>query len=318
MGATDFYQRDRNILLRNDRGVFSDAAGEVGLSDRFASNNAIWLDYDRDGALDLYVGNMFGGASNKLYRRAESDGFVDVTESTGLGLAVSSQGGSSGGMAAGDFNGDGWPDLYLGVNGGVNRLFLNDARGGFRDATTSDIGNEETAIGVAVGDTDNDGDLEIFQNVFRSMYVTGGVRSVFNPQWPFRPIMLVNLGEGRFLDVLEGAGLSPLIGRDMGAPGLADIDNDGDLDLLFTWELGPGTSGSPTYSESRLGHFALFENRGDGSFVDRTALLGITGSTPESSPSFLSFSFGDCSNAHPVSLDFHSVKNILRHFVTYF
>jgi Tol biopolymer transport system component len=292
VGAIDFFQRDLNILLRNDRGLFTNVAGEVGLPDEVASNNAIWLDYDRNGDLDLYVGNVAGGR-NQLYRNNGDGTFTDVTGAAGLDISLVSGGGSYGGMVAGDFNDDGWPDLYLGVLGASNRLFINDARGGFRDATTNEIGDVGSAIGVAVGDIDRDGDLDIFQNTFRSAYVIGDIHSPINSQGPFQPLMLLNLGEGRFLNVLEGVGLAELIGKDNGSPGLADIDNDGDLDLLFTWNQVADAPGGSAQASSYLGHFALFLNNGDGTFVERSARAGIPGPSPEPSPSFLCFSFGD-------------------------
>jgi len=125
-------------------------------------------------------------------------------------------------MAAADFNSDGAPDLYLGVWLGDNRLFHNDGQGQFFDATTSAIADGGRAFGVAVGDVDNDGDLDIFQ-------ASGA--NVDNPQQPTRSLMLLNLGDD-WLDVTGGVGLNSTHGLELHGPGLADIDNDGDLDLL--------------------------------------------------------------------------------------
>lgn len=107
-------------------------------------------------------------------------------------------------MAAGDFNDDGWPDLYIGVFRGANRLLLNDAQGGFRDVSTREIDDCVTggecgqAYGVAVGDIDNDGDLDLFQATH------GWVHAIW------RPIMFMNLGEGVLIQVLEGVRLGGL------------------------------------------------------------------------------------------------------------
>ena len=244
--------RARNALLRNDRGVLHEVGLEAGLTDVLPTDNAIWLDYDRDGHLDLYTGNLAyepfdPTVRNKLYRNQGDDTFVDVTQKAGLDLQMHREaGGSNGGMAAGDFNDDGWPDLYVGVFGDRNRLFLNDTKGGFVDATTAEIADPTgLAFGVAVGDIDNDGDLDIFQ--------CGGGTGEGEPR---RSLMLLNRGGGKFLDVTDGVGLSSLSAVEVMGAGLADIDNDGDLDLV---------SASPG---------ALFLNNGDGIFTDRTAQSG--------------------------------------------
>jgi hypothetical protein len=242
-------------LLRNDQGRFTDVTLAAGLTDTLPSGNAIWLDYDRDGWLDLYVGHTLiyedvPDLYNSLYRNQGDGTFAEVTEAAGLKMNLYPasdtlrHGGSDGGMAAGDFNDDGWPDLYLGVFGAPNRLFLNDGKGHFIDVTTKEIGDEGQALGVAVGDIDNDGDLDIFQ-------AAGGLGGLY------RSLMLMNVEQGQFLDVTEGVGLAALGAQETYGAGLADLDNDGDLDLLIV---------TPT---------ALFLNKGDGTFVDATSRSGL-------------------------------------------
>ena len=241
-----------NLLLRNDRGRFSEVAEEVGLTDALPSDNAIWLDYDRDGNLDLYVGNL--GAPNllnKLYRGNGDGTFSDVSEEAGLGEALNPDaGGTNGGMVAGDLNGDGWSDLYLGIYLAPNRLFLNDGKGIFVDATSGDIPHLGEAFGVAAGDIDNDGDLDLF------LAANGGSRQE-------RSTLLLNLGEGEFLDVTEAVGLGAFADQAFsgGCFSLADIDNDGDLDLL--------SGMSPDVR--------LFANDGGGVFTNASAQAGIPG-----------------------------------------
>ncbi|NKB70616.1 MAG: T9SS type A sorting domain-containing protein [Candidatus Latescibacteria bacterium] len=229
----------RNRLFRNDRGVFVEVGEDAGLTDVLATDNALWLDYDRDGYLDLYMGNMgwiSGGPEddhwdgdptvrNKLYRNQGDGTFADITAAAGLDIEFHPViGGTGGGIVAADFDNDDWTDLYIATLGAPNRLFLNDRQGGFTDATRGDVADTSQAFGVAVGDIDNDGRLDIFQ-------ASGGLSgSVL----PFRSLLLQNLGGGDFLDILEGAGLQALQADNAESPGLADVDNDGDLDLVLS------------------------------------------------------------------------------------
>ena len=167
-----------NRLLRNDRGRFREVTAEAGLLDSLPTDNALWLDYDRDGFIDLYTGNLSCGdhpdpeVRNLLYRNQGDGTFIDMTEASGLHVLLKEPdpndeddtciGGSNGGMVAGDFDDDGWPDLYIGVLLDRNRLFLNRGNGTFIDATTGEIDDVGEAFGVAVGDYDNDGFIDLF------------------------------------------------------------------------------------------------------------------------------------------------------------
>ncbi|MBI4232912.1 MAG: VCBS repeat-containing protein [Chloroflexi bacterium] len=244
------FELTSGVLLRNDRGVFGEVSAAAGLTAQESSDHSVWLDYDRDGYLDLYVENT-GERNNTLYRNRGDGTFADVTEEAGLGAAFR---GTLGGLAVGDFDGDGWPDLYLSATSAPKRLWLNDQQGHFRDASTRALATSGENLGVAAGDIDNDGDLDIFQ-----------AAGTFEAE---RSVMLLNLGGGKFLDYTEAVGLAALTATALTAVGLADIDNDGDLDLL--------TLPSPF----------LYLNNGDGTFVDETTRSGITGGG-------ISMSFGD-------------------------
>ena len=242
--------RGLDLLLRNDRGRFEDVAAAAGLADNAGSDNAIWLDYDGDGYLDLYVGHQSGEQGNSLYRNLGDGTFADRTAAVGLDVDFGTTGGlnrgSNGGLAAADFDGDGWPDLYVGVYENRNRLFLNDRSGRFVENTTAEVGDRGQAHGVAVGDLNGDGLPEIFQ-------AAGG------GEGQERSVLLLNLGAGQFLDVTESAGLAALTATVSAAPGLVDLDGDGDLDLLV---------GDPT---------TVFLNDGDLILTHATALAGLGG-----------------------------------------
>ncbi|MEW6754267.1 MAG: CRTAC1 family protein, partial [Candidatus Latescibacterota bacterium] len=248
----------RNLLLRNERGAFTDVGRDAGLTDSWPTDDAVGLDYDRDGHLDYYTGNVSvlpslrGDPSlrNRLYRNQGDGTFADATRSAGLDLQLSGSGGTNSGVATADLNDDGWPDLYIAEWYGHNRLFVNDGRGGFADATTAEL-RVEWAWDVAVGDVDNDGDLDLYQN------------AVVGDGAPDKsPALLLNLGAGQFAAVTGSAGLSGRTGGDVAGVGLADVDNDGDLDLLT------GTSAA--------GHL-LYLNDGTGYFTDASPRLGMAG-----------------------------------------
>ena len=239
-----------NLLLRNDRGRYVDVAREAGLTEQLPTESGVWFDYDRDGHLDLWVTNGFvmmvedvdPADYNQLYRNRGDGTFANVTEAAGLQVLPKS---GLGGVV-GDFDDDGWPDLYVPVNLEPNRLFLNDQQGGFVDATSAEIADPGEVNYALAGDIDSDGDLDLFQPA--SLGMGGNVR--------YRSLMLLNLGEAVFLDVTEGVGLSVLLEEQSQNNVLFDIDNDGDLDLML--EAYP---------------YRLFLNDGKGFFADRSERL---------------------------------------------
>ena len=260
----------RNLLLRNDRGRFVDVTDEAGVGDEGAWGSAIWFDYDRDGFIDLYVGQwvqpvLSNGIvvegeetlRNVLYRNNRDGTFSEATAEAGLDLQWHDpgspfSGGNTAGFIAADFNDDGWTDLYVSVSLSPNRLLINEG-GRFRDATTSETGIVAQTLGGAAGDIDHDGDLDLV-----AAANSGGFVNIEANRESSR--LLINLGEGEFLDVTEGVGLQSLIGADSFTARFFDFDNDADLDLMPGFFLP-----------------SLFENQGDGTFLERPFQAGLPG-----------------------------------------
>lgn len=191
-GFPDLYVTNfgRNILYRNNgNGTFTDVTKEAGVEDGPWSTSAAFVDYDRDGLLDLYVahyldftvqGNKecsdatgqrdycapsaYKAVRHRLYRNLGNGRFQDVTQAAGIGSAI----GPGLGVTCADFNGDGWPDIYVANDGAANLLWLNNGDGTFREAALlsgaaySADGVARAGMGVTAGDFDGSGNESIF------------------------------------------------------------------------------------------------------------------------------------------------------------
>jgi enediyne biosynthesis protein E4 len=232
------------LLHNSGDGSFTDATKQAGLGDSGWSTSAAFVDYDRDGDLDLFVARYvdFTVAANKLcndpagardycgpraYRpvpdrlfRNEGNGrFVEATDRAGITKAD----GAGLGVAAGDYNGDGWADLYVANDATPNQLWINNHDGTFRDegllsgSALSASGNPEGSMGIASGDFDLDGDEDLF--------VTNIIGETF--------VLYVNDGRGNFDDARARTGLAPLTAAFTGfGTDWIDYDNDGWPDLF--------------------------------------------------------------------------------------
>ncbi len=236
------------------------------------------FDYNNDGLLDIFFTN--GAAipsleksdasySNRLFRNNGDGTFTDVTEKAGL------QGiGYSMGVAAGDYDNDGFVDLFVtGVN--RNQLFHNNGDGTFTDVTEkAGVGGIVPKLGkawsVAAGwfDYDNDGRLDLFvvnylnYNIKTAAHcVQQGLPAYCSPvDFLGTPnILYHNNGDGTFTDVSEQSHISQYVGKGMGLA-FADYDNDGFTDVFVS---------NDTFENY------LFHNNGDGTFTNVALLAGV-------------------------------------------
>jgi enediyne biosynthesis protein E4 len=231
------------------------------------------FDYDDDGWLDLYFATTRDlplsapsrSQGNRLYRNRRDGTFEDVTDRAGVGF-----GGFCHGLAVGDVNNDGLPDLYL-ANLGPNVLYLNNGDGTFRDATPkSGLECSLWSSGAAMFDYDHDGRLDLYVSCYGQWTYKGDhpfcgdpgkkVRTYCSPLSipPRRHFLFWNRGDGTFEDRTEAAGILRRDGRGMGVVA-ADVNRDGWADLFVANDLCPNF---------------LFLNRGDGTFEDAGEISG--------------------------------------------
>jgi hypothetical protein len=223
------------LFHNNGDGTFTNVSARSGLDRYVNALSAVALDHDRDGDLDLYLGayfqdvNMFAldrtnvlheswetarnGGSNLFYRNDGNGHFTEATREVGL-----EDTGWTMALGVGDYDNDGWPDIYVANDYGPDRLFRNLGNGKFEDATARSIGSDtKKGMNAEFGDYDNDGDLDIYVT-----NVTEAFLRECNMLWQ-------NNGDGTFTDVAVESGTCDT-GWGWGGK-FFDYDNDGDLDL---------------------------------------------------------------------------------------
>ncbi len=230
------------------------------------------LDYDRDGDLDVYfvqAGSIIGAnefaPGNKMYRNRGDGSFEDVTQAAGVGDT-----GYGMGCTCGDFNNDGWSDLYV-TNVGPNVLFVNNRDGTFTDVTGhSGVDDPGFSASAAFLDYDNDGDLDLFvTNYVRwspemelQCRAPSGLLDYCKPTnygAPASDTLYHNNGDGTFTDVTETAGISAMFGYGLGVV-CADFDDNGWTDICV--------ANDKTANQ-------LWMNQGDGTFRDEALQGGV-------------------------------------------
>ncbi len=224
---------DSNVLCRNDGGVFTDVSDTAGFDFIGQNSGAAWADYDLDGYIDVYI-TTYNSQPNRLMRNMGDGTFQNVTADAGVEDAT----GYGFQPAWLDYDNDGWSDIYVSndVFGTANALFRNNGDGTFSDVSASSgAGIDMSAMGIAVGDFNNNGLLDIYV----ANIATGNV-------------LLQNDGDGTFTERAEELGVEA--GVIAWGVNFLDFDHDGRLDLYCNvssddYFAPPGDSDAPSYQE---------------------------------------------------------------------
>ena len=247
-GFVDIYRTSLSgavLLHNNGDGTFTDITAKSRAGDPGGWGvSAAFVDYDRDGWLDLFVGNYliystavdidclsvtgqhdycppnsYRAQPSHLYHNRGDGTFEDVTSRALVGGAY----GPALGVSTADFDGDGWMDIYVGNDGQPNQLWINQKNGTFKEtaflagAAVNGQGNSEASMGIDAGDFDNDGDEDLF--------ITNWLAQM--------NILYVNMGGGVFEDRKAASGLGPpSLARTGFGTAWFDYDNDSWLDLF--------------------------------------------------------------------------------------
>jgi hypothetical protein len=256
----------RMSLLHNRGGVFADVTLAAGLAEPISSQAAGWADYDNDGYVDLYVAGEFDSRKpdprnrGRLYRNRGNGTFEDVSRAAGITNERFGKG-----VAWGDYDDDGRPDLYVSNLGQSNRLYHNQGDGTFVDvAEELHVTDPIDGFACWFWDYDNDGRLDLWVNPNHATLSEVIRDQLGRPTPGERPRLYRNVGgTRRFRDVTSEVGLDRVV-LPMGS-NFGDVDNDGFLDIYL------GT-GRPSYSY--LMPNVLFRNVAGQRFEDITAATG--------------------------------------------
>jgi enediyne biosynthesis protein E4 len=263
------------IAFKHENGASADKL----MIETFGSGVA-WFDYDNDGFLDLFFSNganLHDGKpspGNSLLHNTGKGTFADVTQKAGL----AGNGGFSTGVAVGDYDNDGFLDLYV-AGYGANALYRNNGNGTFTDVTAkAGVKGGGWSSSAGFFDYDRDGDLDLYvvryldydvkENTYCG-YQKPGYRMYCDPRGfdGVADLLYQNNGDGTFTDVSKKAGIANPAGKGLGVA-FGDFDNDGWSDIFVANDL--------------VRNF-LYRNNGDGTFADITYSAGV-GYDPNGNP----------------------------------
>jgi enediyne biosynthesis protein E4 len=303
---------NRNILYQNQGGGrFRDVTSSSSLEGidpvrgKLWSVAAAWVDYDNDGKLDLFVANYckwnitidpycgdprpgyrtycfparYEGLPNQLFRNNGDGTFSDVSQSSGIGRHI----GKGMGVAAADFNDDGFPDIFVANDTVPNFLFQNDGRGGFQEVAlpvgvaVNESGQAVSSMGVDFRDYDNDGRPDLIVSALE-----GETFPVFR-----------NIGKGFFSDETFPSRLGVgTLKRSGWGLGVFDFNNDGFKDL-FTVNSHVNDNIELYNEQVYRQPNSIFANLGDGEFQDMSTSAGPDFQAPRA---HRGCAFGDFNN----------------------
>lgn len=253
------------FYLNSDAGTFTDIAASIGLDNILKGAVCALVDYDNDGLMDIFLTSE--GAPNTLMRQLPDGGFVDVTAAANIEFNDWGRRGA----AWGDYNNDGFIDLYIPVGAPStysgpmagqpldNILYTNNGDGTFTDTTiAAGVGGSFNTAAASWGDVNNDGDLDLL--VVNAGEVDGSDN---------RNFLYINQGNGEFA---ETAVVSDIDGEDGLAEhrytslALGDYDNDGFLDAII--------------QSTDRGKHELYHNEGNANNYLKVVLKGVRGNAP--------------------------------------
>ena len=321
-----------NVLYHNNgNGTFSDLTKKAKLD--FAGirwgSGCTFIDYDRDGNLDLFVSNYLSFdlqtaplpglsancnwkgipvncgpkglpfARNWLYRNNGDGTFTDLSDKTGISKITARYPMTA---AAADFDGDGWTDIYVACDSTASIMYRNNRNGTFTDIALesgvafNEDGQGQAGMGLAIGDYNNDGRLDIFKTHFADD----------------TPVLYRNTGNWLFEDMTFAAGFGSATRYVCWGAGMPDLDNDGNPDIVFvTGNVYPEVEKYFKQYPHRSPRM-VFRNLGHGKFEDVSSRAGSGMTDAHSSRGMASGDFDNDGDLDILVMNMNEPPSLLR------